>query len=184
VLSGDGGDEVFCGYNRYVWGQRLWSTMARFPLGLRTAAARLVLSLPTSGWDRMLRPINQLLPTRYRIRDVGAQMHKFATILDAASPEEMYVGLTAHWREPNSVVIGAVEPRTILSDVGACASAEDFVNRMMYLDTVSYLPDDILVKVWKAAAEIGRASCRDRVKREVTDGSCRQSDVRSIELKQ
>lgn len=155
VLSGDGGDEVFCGYNRYVWGQRIWGTLGQLPLRLRRVAARLALSLPTSRWERLFRPITRLLPSRYRISDVGTQMHKLGAILDVTSPEEMYVRLTSHWREPTSVVIGAVEPEAILSDDGEWANREDFVSRMMYLDMTSFLPDGVLVKVWKAAAASG-----------------------------
>ena len=82
-LSGDGGDELFGGYNRYVLGQQLFSRLTHFPVGLRATLARLILSLPTQTWSRILGPIQFLLPMGFRQTNIGDKMHKGAAVMAA-----------------------------------------------------------------------------------------------------
>jgi len=91
------------------------------------------------------------LPSVLRQAQAGDKLHKLAKILSVRDPEEMYLGLVSHWPDPEKVVKQASEPRTVLGATEGRAALQDFTQRMMYLDTVTYLPDDILVKVDRAA---------------------------------
>ncbi len=150
-LSGDGGDELFAGYNRYFWGRSIWERIGRMPKGLRSATARTLETLSPQTWNLLFQKLGPVLPDKIKQRNLGDKLHKLAEILAVDHPEEMYLGLVSHWKDPASVVLGASEPLTVLTDQGQWANLPDFTQRMMYLDTVSYLPDDILVKVDRAS---------------------------------
>src|SRR5205807_5548350 len=78
-------------------------------------------------------------------------LHKLAEVLSVADHSALYGGLLSHWKAPDAVVLGGSEPVTILTDRSRWARAMDFHQQMMFLDTVTYLPDDILVKVDRAS---------------------------------
>ncbi|CAL1239096.1 asparagine synthase (glutamine-hydrolyzing) [Candidatus Methylocalor cossyra] len=150
-LSGDGGDELFGGYNRYFWATRLWQRIGSLPHGIRAAVAGLLTIVPPRRWDGLFRTLGFLLPAALRYACPGDKLHKLASLLGAHSPEDIYFNLISHWKEPARVVHGAEEPTTVLSDPLQWPELRDFQHRMMFLDMVSYLPDDILVKVDRAA---------------------------------
>jgi asparagine synthase (glutamine-hydrolysing) len=151
ALSGDGGDELFGGYNRYFWGRNLWRRFGWMPRGMRGAAASGMTWLSPQSWDRVFSGLGPLLPSPLRQPQAGSKLHKLAGIIRVRDPEELYLGLVSHWADPAAVVKGAREPPTALSDPDHRVDLADFTDRMMYLDTVTYLPDDILVKVDRAA---------------------------------
>ena len=153
ALSGDGGDELFGGYNRYVWVRDVWRKVGWLPKSVRTAMARGLTSLSTQGWDRVFATIGPVLPHNLRPPLPGDKLHKLAGILACTSPEDMYRNLVSHW-ETESVVLGASEPTTSLTDHGQLADVPDFTQRMMFLDLVTYLPDDILTKVDRASMAV------------------------------
>lgn len=142
-LSGDAGDELFCGYNRYQMTAKLWNELQRVPKPLRRAAAAVITSVPPSRWDSLGRflPINRL----------GDKMHKGAALLGHTSVAELYRGMVSHWPEPDALVLGAQEPTSVLTDVQSALHCLNEVERMMALDMLSYLPDDILAKIDRAA---------------------------------
>jgi asparagine synthase (glutamine-hydrolysing) len=150
-LSGDGGDELFAGYNRYFWGRSIWKKLGWMPQSLRAAAAAVLTLVPPRRWDRVFSAAGHLLPSKINQRTPGDKIHKLAEVLAVESPEAMYRGLASHWKDPASVVLGASEPPTALTDRRLWSNLPDFTQRMMYLDTVTYLPDDILVKVDRAS---------------------------------
>ena len=152
-LSGDAGDELFGGYNRYLLTRSIWRKMRWLPPALRTLAARSITALPPAAWDRGYRVLASVLPPRWRFSLPGDKAHKLAGILTAASPELIYRELVSHWPQPATVVIGATEPVTLLNQAAAWPNL-GFEQRMMYFDTLSYLPDDILVKVDRAAMAV------------------------------
>ncbi len=150
-LSGDGGDELFCGYNRYDWARALWDKFDRVPVSVRTGIARLMTSLPPRNWDRLFSIILPLLPGKYRYGSPGDKLHKVAELFSVQTPEQIYHQLVSHWKKPSDVVIGGSEPLTVLTERRHHPEFSSFEDRMMYLDQLSYLPDDILVKVDRAA---------------------------------
>lgn len=144
-LSGDGGDELFCGYNRYIWGARIWRKASWLPLALRREIAGAVLKVSAAQWDQIMRLANCVIPKRLRFKTVGNKLHRLATALGAPNGQMFYEALTSKWLNPEAVVLGAAsESRS--QDGGDWSMAD-----MMELDTVSYLPDGILVKVDRAA---------------------------------
>jgi len=142
ALSGDGGDELLGGYNRHVWGPRVWRAVAHLPLGARRALAGRLTRLRPEHWDRVFARLS-FLP---RIRLPGHQVHKLARVLDVGSPEELYRRLCSQWN--GDIVHGGhvgSAPQPLLADLGA---------QMMLTDTVTYLPDDILAKVDRASMAV------------------------------
>jgi len=150
-LSGDGGDELFGGYNRYFWAARIWQRLGSTPHVLRAGVAKMVMGLSPAAWNRLFDVVGFVLPARFRYANPGDKLHKLAEMLAARSPEEVYLYLISQWKQPADLVPGATEPSTVLTDRRNCAPLGHFESRMMYLDQISYLPDDILVKVDRAA---------------------------------
>ena len=150
-LSGDAGDELFGGYNRHFIGRGLWDRMRPVPPGLRGMAASAITSISPAHWNRFLATFLKLAPAHYRYANAGEKLHKLALVLGARHPDEIYLGLTSQWKRPSSVVFDGTEPVTALTNGKGGAALPDFTQRMMFLDLIGYLPDDILVKVDRAA---------------------------------
>lgn len=153
-LSGDGGDELFGGYNRYFWARNLWRKLGWMPRPLRAALAGVLTTLPPAAWNAVFQRLGRWLPSGLRYANPGDKLHKAAEILAVGSPEEIYLGLVSHWKIPANLVPGSHEPLTLLTDPSQRPDLPDFEHRMMYLDMVSYLPDDILTKVDRAAMAV------------------------------
>lgn len=150
-LSGDGGDELFGGYNRYFWGRNIWNKVGWMPRELRKMAAAGITTVSPAMWDAAFQGLSPVLPATLQQRIPGDKLHKLAEVLAVEHPEAMYRNLVSSWKTPVEVVLNAQEPKTILTDKKQWADLPDFVLRMMFLDLVTYLPDDILVKVDRAA---------------------------------
>ncbi|MFA6217273.1 MAG: asparagine synthase (glutamine-hydrolyzing) [Candidatus Omnitrophota bacterium] len=157
-LSGDGGDEIFAGYNRYFWVKDIWRNIGWLPYQTREMLSRMVLALSADRWESFLSRMSMLLPKKARLRTPGDKMHKLADVLSLRCPYDMYLGLVSHWREPQRLVRNAQEPSTIITDSSSRMPWLDLTEEMMYKDSLSYLPDDILVKVDRASMSVGLES--------------------------
>ena len=154
-LSGDGGDELFAGYNRYFWGSGIWNKVGWMPRTVRGGLASLMKVVSPQAWDSLFSTLGKLLPGRVTRRSPGDKLHKLAKVLDVESREAMYLNLVSHWKEPADVVRHASEPPTIITDRNRWASLSNFTESMMYLDQVTYLTDDILAKLDRASMGVG-----------------------------
>lgn len=150
-LSGDAGDELFGGYGRYFLARSIWRKVGWIPYVWRKGLARGIRLLSPEAWNAIGQPFANFLLGGLRPRPFGDRTHKLAEIIADGSREKIYRGLVSIWKRPADVVIGGTEPPTALTDRSSWPAIHDFEQRMMYLDTMSYLPDDILVKVDRAA---------------------------------
>jgi asparagine synthase (glutamine-hydrolysing) len=142
-LTGDAGDELFCGYNRYQLTSNLWGGLSNIPVPLRLLAARGITSISPEVWNRYA----GFLPWA----SVGDKLHKGAAVLSSRTVDDLYLGMVSSWLDPASLVVGGFESDTsLLGDKSYLTGLSD-VQRMMILDTLTYLPNDILVKVDRAA---------------------------------
>lgn len=147
-LSGDGGDELFGGYNRYFWGRNLWRTGGWMPKGFRRILASLLKSVSPERWDRVLNSMAPLMPRLFKQRNAGDKLHKLAGIMAVSCPEELYQKLLSCWDDPPLRDL----PKDGFQPVSSGASGlKDLTNLMMFCDSTNYLPDDILTKVDRAS---------------------------------
>jgi asparagine synthase (glutamine-hydrolysing) len=150
-LSGDGGDELLGGYKRYFWAQETWQKLRFLPRPVREGLAGLLTVVPPRHWNTLFRGLGFLLPDALRYSSPGEKVQKLACFLGAKNPEAIFYDLVSHWKEPARVVRGATEPTGLLTDTVQWPELRDSQHRMMYLDAATYLTDDILVKVDRAA---------------------------------
>jgi asparagine synthase (glutamine-hydrolysing) len=150
-LSGDAGDELFGGYGRYLECNRLWRMTGWLPVAFRRNAARLLAVIPFSLLDTGLVWLSPVWERYGRPGRPSAKIQALLELLLAANSARFYQRTVSTWKVPASIVIGGVEPFTALTDESRHYKGGSYLDRMMYLDILSYLPDDILVKVDRAA---------------------------------
>ncbi|HAU29567.1 MAG TPA: asparagine synthase (glutamine-hydrolyzing) [Rhodospirillaceae bacterium] len=149
ALSGDGGDELFAGYRRYNDGLSIWRKFQAFPPIARKAAIAGIHALSPTWWDRVAR----LVPPSLRPAHVGCRAYKLADVLAESGTHAFYRSLISQWHDINTLIPGAPEPLLPpWNNIDAMqGSIPDVVERMQYLDTITYMPDDILVKADRAS---------------------------------
>ena len=150
-LSGDAGDELFCGYTRYKVAARMWNNISIAPPFVRRLAASGIRSLSPQQWNAVAGGIKGIIPRSLRFENVGDKLHKGASVLASENFNSLYLNLCSHWTNSAEVVIGGYEPPTLLIENAPRLDGFDQAQRMMALDMISYLPDDILAKVDRAA---------------------------------
>ena len=151
-LSGDGGDEVFAGYTRYQQTQRLWTSIALVPRSARRSVGALLGSVPMAWWDGAYALAEPALPARFRQRRFGNKVHKAAELFRTTpSRDALYWRLVSQWSDPERFFPGGGDGRVPWESAGLEAEAPDFRERMTLCDLLTYLPDDILVKVDRAS---------------------------------
>lgn len=154
AMTGDAGDELFAGYTRYGLGEALWQRGRRVPSALRVAMAASIKALSTARWDQLFTLAQPLLPSRARQPMPGDKLHKLARLLRSDEPMEMYKSLISLWQDPSALMPTVAEPAGVLAYAGQLPQGLSLVERMMCLDTLQYLPGDILTKVDRAAMAV------------------------------
>jgi len=151
-LSGDGGDEFFGGYPVYATVMPLWDKLKPIPYAARTVFGHALSAVPVSGWDTVIRNA----PASFRARAFarGDLVHKLADVLTCRSLEATYRRVVTHWSQPDALVLGATEASTVLTRDQEWPALVEPLHRLMYQDSVSYLPDDIFVKVDRASMAV------------------------------
>jgi asparagine synthase (glutamine-hydrolysing) len=152
ALSGDAGDELFGGYNRYFWARKVWNKISWLPRPTRRLLSKAIFSLSPRCWDRVYAVVCKLITSSSHVAFVGHKLHNLAErLINIKHEDELLLSLVSDWGKPEEVVIKSSEPKTLLTNSGDWPAVPELEHRMMYLDSMTYLPDDILVKVDRAA---------------------------------
>ena len=150
TLSGDGGDELFYGYDRYFLAYRVWQKLQHLSPAMRNTVAWLLKSI--SG--KYLDILQKGLPQRLQVSDLADRVPKIAKLLTHQDGDHFYRELVSDWKNPTKIVLGATEPNTLFGNSAHLSSLTDMRERMMLFDMMSYLPDDILTKVDRASMAV------------------------------
>ncbi len=151
ALSGDAGDELFGGYGRYFYVEKVWRMLRWIPASLRSAVAHVLMGVSKESWESFADVLRPALSPRLRSLNVGRKVHTVAGLLSASTPDAVYEFLTAQWRELDSLLVQPSGAPRIGARPIAWKSLPTLWDSMMYSDTMAYLPDDILAKVDRAS---------------------------------
>ncbi len=149
ALSGDGGDELFAGYTRYLTAAKYGKSIYGLPKPVRKIGAGLIKCLSPDMWDGVLK----VIPEKRKPSHVGNKLHKLANVM-GQDQDDYYRTLVSQWPAPEEIVLNTKEPKGIIWDERVKAFVPGFVERMQYLDMLTYMTDDILTKVDRASMAV------------------------------
>lgn len=153
-LSGDGGDELFSGYDRYFWTEQIWSKLNKFPKSIRGVIGKLLANSNPSVLDFLFSIIKPVLPQKLRFDNFAGKIAKLAPSLSSQSVVDLYYILLSHWNQPENIVLNADEKLNITRRLQDRGFTEDVIEWNMFCDFNNYLPDDILTKVDRASMAV------------------------------
>ena len=149
ALSGDAGDELFGGYNRYVFAEKMFSKIMKGPISIRQLISSAIFTMTEEKWNTLL---NNFLSERFA--DIGHKLHKVANVLPAKSIRDMHFKLVSQIQNPSDWLLNANEYKTSLNDDTKRFVELNPIEQMMAYDLITYLPTDILTKVDRAAMAV------------------------------
>jgi asparagine synthase (glutamine-hydrolysing) len=148
ALSGDGGDELFGGYNRYIMTSRIFDRLALIPASARRGLGRMIGGVSSDTLDRMA-----TLPLMPKMAMLGNKAHKVARAMRTGGAlEDIYAAFTEEWHAGVPLEDCTTQPVFRPDAFGENLTREE---QMMYWDIMTYLPDDILTKVDRASMDVG-----------------------------
>ena len=153
-LSGDGGDEVFGGYDRYFLVGRAWNIISRIHNSTSVLDSLVALVASRTFWRSLPWPRTNN-PRAYAIKHRLAKIHE---LFSASNEQEFYHVAVSHWVNPSGIVLSFCEAPTVFTRSGQWPSLPDFGQRMMFVDMLSFLPDGLMVKVDRASMGVSLES--------------------------
>src|SRR5262249_36305960 len=151
--TGDGGDELFGGYDRYRRTLFTWGIVKRIPKLLRGMTADLIRSLPRSALDHAYGWIRPWMRKHKYLSGVGRKAHRLAELLEVQEPQAIYRQFLTHWK-PSEIVPDSREPETVIQFIEGTSWLPTLEEQMMLIDMANYLPDDVLAKVDRASMAV------------------------------
>jgi asparagine synthase (glutamine-hydrolysing) len=153
ALCGDGGDELFGGYNRYVYGTRMLPRVTRMPRAIRHRVGAGLGAVPAAAWDRLHRCTAAVAPGLPNQR-LGERIHKLGTLMIEESVGGMYRSLLSAWQQPEELMTDCLAGEDQNEQILNGSEPPDLLDRMMLADQMTYLPDDLLAKVDRASMAV------------------------------
>ena len=148
-LSGDAGDELFGGYNRYVGVNNWWPRINLIPYRLRMFLSSKMLAITPMTWEGFEELSSKLISKHTPVGGLSNKMQKVGSVLGVKDESELYNHFVSNWSSPEEIVLKSAEP--IIPNIANEVNFDDIVSKMMAMDTMQYLPDDILVKLDRAS---------------------------------
>ena len=154
ALSGDGGDEIFGGYNRHIMAAVSWPTIARMPFEMRRQLARTLGWAAPAKWESAFRKGGAAIPRRFQLANLADKIPKMQRALEAKNSQELYLRLLSNWQNPSDVLSLSSSNSSVPDGAQDWLSDRRAAESMMLADACVYMHDDILVKVDRASMAV------------------------------